>query len=499
VTTRFPPRAAAPALLALAALAAGCPSYDGSCESSALCDAGTFCFDGRCVAALPAGSVTLPGTRTIVEGGTVASSYPAGCPTTNVAPIASSWAQDLGTFAVGETISFDVPAGAASFTVHIQGVSPAPASVVDFGGGQQAPNYVVPARVQTPDGDTLFAFKDPFTTPLDPSLESGYFAPNAWSASFTVPSTHRLTDLALARGAVPAGRWSLTLSDLQSGCDLFGGCVSQPGVTYRASVIVKPGPYVSTGRLPLNFYFASATVSASVANGARQAAYQRFVKGIDELLGQAGIAIDTVTFYDLPATAVTDFAATNIDGLAPCDEMSRLFSMAQPGADGVHVFLVDDLTSGSSGVVGYTGSIPGPTGIPGDVAGGIITSLTDVDLGGCGTAFDLHCNADFSAYVTAHEIGHWLGLYHPTEAMGDMFDPLADTASCECAACSPAGCPPPYPPGMAASACMAESGRCGGGLNLMFWTVDPGRSRGDVTREQAFVMRANPAVKWERP
>jgi hypothetical protein len=303
----------------------------------------------------------------------------------------------------------------------------------------------------------------------------------------------------------------VTLADLQSQCDLFGGCYPATPGSYRVTVIVKPGPYASTGRLGVAFYFASTAVSATTASGARLAAYQRFVNGIDRILNQAGISIDDAVFFDLPPGAPAAFSTTDIGGAPPCDEVSRLFSLADPAFNGVHVFLVDDLVYGAiSGVVGLTGSIPGPTGIPGAVTGGIVTSLTDIDLnrvnlsgtvtGVCGPpeVFDLLCNADFAAYVTAHEIGHWLGLFHPTESSGDLFDPLADTATCGCE-CSIRGCPVPYPPGITPSSCMAEEGSCGGGKNLMFWLVDPSRSRGDLTREQSFVMRANPGVRWVAP
>jgi hypothetical protein len=513
VKTPLRPAPAAPLLaLALALAAAGCGSSGATCETSALCDAGSFCFEGRCVSELPAGSFSPPGTRTIAYGGVTTAPYSssATCPPTNVAPIATAWAQDFpGPLDIGETVSFVVPSGTASVNIHIQGISPAPATVVSFPGYLPEFNYVVPARVSLPNGQTLYEFADAFSSVLDPSLTTGYFAPNPWSATFSVPASHRLSDLALAKGEVPAGTWTLTLEDLQSGCALFGGCSYAPPVRYRVTVIAKPGPYASTGRLRVAFYFASNAVSAATASGALLSTYQRLVGGVDRLLNQAGIAVDDFTFFDLPPTAVTAFSTTDINGAPPCSEMARLFSLAQPGFDGVHLFLVDSLVSGTSGIVGLTGSIPGPSGIPGAVSGGIVMSLHDIDLvlrdlndnpaGICEPGFDLLCDADFYAYVSAHEIGHWLGLYHPTERSGDLFDPLDDTATCGCSRCGPHECEAPYPPGMATAYCMADQSPCGGGRNLMFWLVDPSLSRGDLTREQGFVMRANPAVKWVTP
>jgi hypothetical protein len=513
--------AAAAALVALAA-ATGCPSSsDGRCETSALCDEGRFCFEGECVADLPAGSVTTPGTRQILDGGLSPASYSTTCPTPPPpAPpsgtVPAAWVQEFAAVPTGQAVSFQVPAGTASVTIHFQGTTPAPTRTVDFNQYLPDLNYVIPAEVTLPNGEPLYEYLDAFSTPLDPVLASGFFAPNPWTASFSVPSSHRLADLALASGELPAGTWKVRVADYQSECDRFGGCTPFPTGSYRVTVIAKPGPFVANGRLDLAVHFVGA-VTATTARGTP--AFQRFVDGIDRLLGEAGIGVYEVRFIQAPPTAVTAFSTTDISDTTPppCDQLSRLFTLARPaspsdpGLDGVHLFLVDNLNSGGQGVVGLTGSIPGPTGLPGASTGGIVMSLQDITLtrrnpsgsiaGTCALSdpFSLLCDADFAAYVAAHEIGHWLGLLHPTAMEGDLLDPLEDTAGCACGACSESGCPPAGGVGIPTSSCLSDEGPCGGGWNLMFWQVDPNRSRGDLTREQGFVMRANPAVKWSTP
>ena len=42
----------------------------------------------------------------------------------------------------------------------------------------------------------------------------------------------------------------------------------------------------------------------------------------------------------------------------------------------------------------------------------------------------MFCGADQVAYIAAHESGHYLGLYHTTEANAGIFDPLGDTPQC---------------------------------------------------------------------
>ena len=116
------------------------------------------------------------------------------------------------------------------------------------------------------------------------------------------------------------------------------------------------------------------------------------------------------------------------------------------------------------------------------------------------------CGSDYAAYVAAHEIGHWLGLYHPTEQHGDQFDPLADTATCACTECAPETRVSPYSSAtyrdycgmgteMEPAWCLSAGATCGGGDNLMFWRVQRGISVGRLTAEQSLVMRINPAVK----
>jgi hypothetical protein len=414
--------------------------------------------------------------------------------------------RDVEHVGIGDAVSFDVPAGTASLLVHLQGEMATTAVSLPYADYDLRtlytidpwPNFAVPARVTLPNGETLFEYLDAFTTPLDPTLASGYFAPNAWSATFAVPSSHRLADLALARGDLPAGTWKVEVTDFQAECDLFGGCPARAASTYRVTAVAKPGPYAGTGKVGIAFYFASNSPSAATARSSL--AFQVYVARIDELLSRAGIAVDAVTFFDLPPAAVSEFSITDF-GTPPCDELSRLFRLADPRHDGVHVFLVEELLSGMGNVVGYTGSIPGPTGSPGAASGGVVTSLSGIDLKigtsntPCGAAFDLHCNADFWAYVTAHEIGHWLGLYHPTESTGGLYDPLSDTTTCSCEACGAMTCPAPEPYGLAAEWCADPAGPCRGADNLMFWQVDELVSQGAITREQAFVMRANPAVR----
>jgi hypothetical protein len=151
------------------------------------------------------------------------------------------------------------------------------------------------------------------------------------------------------------------------------------------------------------------------------------------------------------------------------------------------------------------GTIPGPSSVGGTVASGALVSVEDLHHGpgSCNGAPALACGADMTAYVAAHETGHFLGLYHVTESYGDLFDPVADTATCPCSSCAPtsqrASCVAPGQPPSSSSYQVLGSDctkgpSCGGGDNLMFWLLSS-VSTGALSADQARILRANALVQ----
>lgn len=168
-------------------------------------------------------------------------------------------------------------------------------------------------------------------------------------------------------------------------------------------------------------------------------------------------------------------------------------------------------------MVGIDGTIAGPSSVGGTVHSGAVVNFSDYaqerKAGDCsGTPNFRDCGADVVAYITAHEGGHWMGLYHTTEAIGGMYDPLSDTARCECStACgiSPSAqacCYDPATGGFAGTCsageptlvtgatCSARTSTCGGADYLMFWLIHE-TSSGTFSPQQSAVVRANPVVQ----
>ena len=182
---------------------------------------------------------------------------------------------------------------------------------------------------------------------------------------------------------------------------------------------------------------------------------QRYLSTLAVLYGRAGLCLGTITFYDVPSWAKNKWA-TGIDAnkTSPCDGLDQMFTLSKEG-NALNFFLVDSITQGSSTtageVVGIDGTIAGPSSIGGTVHSGAVVNFSDYASGsGCSGAPNFtKCGADVTAYITAHEGGHWMGLYHTTESIGGIYNPLSDSPQCICdSACGVAS---------SATACCYES------------------------------------------
>jgi hypothetical protein len=273
---------------------------------------------------------------------------------------------------------------------------------------------------------------------------------------------------------------------------------------YDIQVLTKSGTIPSAGTIDVAIYLVGGTLTSTSA--VTDPAMTRMVTTLGQLYAGAGLCLGTVTIYDVPSWAKTKYGTgLNVDDASVCGDLSQMFTLSSPGNQ-LNFFLVDDLvasTVNNAVVVGVDGSIPGPSSIGGTVISGAAVSSADLSLTGCGSTMNVtQCGADEVAYIAAHEGGHWMGLYHPTELFGDLFDPLSDTATCACTACAPASAQSSCtannpnassPTTMSGSWCTAST-TCGGGDNLMFWVISSS-SQGTLTSDQGLTMRSNPLVR----
>ncbi len=476
----FRPLARLPVLFA--SLIAACGSHrsssPGACASPAIADGGM---------------VTPPAPASAYQPATCV--LPLGTPTVN-------GVRSLGQIRVGTSVGFSVPPNTAAVSIVSQVVAGTAPDHITYK-GVPIPNSVVPTDVLSPDPSVFYDDLAPYPTGPDPfpDLAIYYGALSPADGAMTIPNTSYSLSRAASAG-LPAGDWSFVVNDFAYECfvtsdpNCSGG--SDQGV-YDVSVIARTGSRPSRGTVDLAVYVVSHTfTAASLRSGA---AFERFVESYAEVLGRAGICLGTVTVFDVPDWARDLWWTVGVDADGPCDPLAQLFTLSQH-LDAIHLFLVDDLTSAQDNtqqaVAGVDGTIPGPSGVPGGVTSGTAIAIGQ-DFQACSGAFDpASCGSDFLAYIASHEAGHWLGLYHPTEAHGSIFDPLADTATCACDACATqaqrSACGGTSAPFIYPSSCLSTGLTCGGGRNLMFWIYQDQISTGELTAEQSQVMRLNPVV-----
>jgi hypothetical protein len=452
---------------------------------------------------------TAQGTATVYVGGVggclLNTPQPSALPTTQVIA--------LGTHAVGETVTFPVAAGTGSVTILQQGVEQLAARSVTWG-RIVLDNTVVPLTVSV---DGVKYFDDDIIPPGDPAewgspdgtgIGAIYsYIPSPWTGAMTVPNTTSALEYVVAHGGVPSGTWSVVVSDYAAECAAIGapGCVVGDGKTtyppgrYDVNVLVKPGATASTGTMDVTLYLVTNRYTA--ASAAADSSMTRMRETLATYLARAGIVLGTVSFVDLPATVKARYASgVSVDDLTPCGEVATVLRLAGAG-NALSLFLVNSLNSQQGGgytVVGQDGTIPGPASVGGTVASGALVSIANLTFASsptsCRGAIDLSgCGADLTAYIGAHETGHYLGLYHVTESDGAFFDPVKDTPICQLAVCAPGQVD------VVASDCTKQlvdpASPCGGGDNLMFWLVDRARSAGALSAQQASIARANPTVR----
>lgn len=338
---------------------------------------------------------------------------------------------------LSDPLVLDVPSDAIGFAILAEGAGD---------------DLMVIGDMTDPRGRTVYDFQDPFGSEFR-------FFPSADQITQFVPSSPRATPV--------AGAYTFRLIKEGSTSDI------------RVTALVKTAEgEPQNGSLDVNFVFADIS-GIDAASAQSDGDFQAAVSEMRSLLGGRGIEVGAINYCDMSGNDAARFAVIDsVEGAS--SELSRMFASSSNlggigcQADGaINFFLVDEIVGGRAGfiILGIAGGIPGPATINGTSHSGVAVTMAG-----------FRRNPVQLAQTMAHEGGHYLGLFHTTEAEGTAFDPLPDTAECDNSRDRNADG-------------LVDNSECAsaGADNLMFWAA--GDAAEKVSNDQQFILLRNPAIR----
>ena len=187
------------------------------------------------------------------------------------------------------------------------------------------------------------------------------------------------------------------------------------------SVHAKVLPELPTaGIVDFNFHFTGAG-GWTAENAASNTEFTTMLADVAEIYAQVGLSIGRMTYRDVdPSYSVIE----SIQG-ADSDFMALLAESEGASIGAINVFFVDEMMLGGPFggfglLLGAAGGIPGPVLVHGTARSGVVIALGGHDQPGAPTVLP---------NTVAHEVGHYLGLFHTSEMaiFGMMNDPIDDT------------------------------------------------------------------------
>jgi hypothetical protein len=250
-------------------------------------------------------------------------------------------------------------------------------------------------ELEKPGGDTVFLASDFWESPNTRT-----------TAAFSATVTNLAWPITREDAQLEPGRWRVDAR------------VEDPGSDVDVSVTLRgtdADPDVDT--LKVEIVLLGDLAEDDEVSRAVQAAYEHWR---DNIYGPAGIVLDgNISTWDADAT----IDSPNM-GNPVYEEIAEAFPL-----DTLVVVVADRLLDGV-GVLGVSGGIPGPLQSTERSA----IAVSTLEAAGADGLFSRVEQLLFGETM-AHEVGHYLGLFHPVELptgnVPDTFDSLDDTPECE--------------------------------------------------------------------
>ncbi len=322
---------------------------------------------------------------------------------------------------------------------------------INVSGGQAAIDYEI-------DADT-----DQYT--IIPYTQNGQ---SLWPSSISTPSTNisfNGENSFQAMGSQMFGYVNPTVIpaapqfdyQMTSGSHTFNLGTESSEICY--SLIQSSG---TPTEIDLNIYLVGVP-GIDASNAATQPDMQAVIDGAEEIYQQAGISFGEINYLSVSSQVEQQYQ----DIYSEQDISSLAAESSSPGSTAddalsANVFITRSFQMG--GALGLSLGIPGVPGWHGTGLSGV--AMTGEDIGGSWGGNEL------TAAVLAHELGHFLGLFHTTEMGGQTLNPLEDIEQC------------PNP---------QNATSCPDWGNLMFPAAD--HSNDELSYDQSFVLQVNPLTK----
>ncbi len=301
-------------------------------------------------------------------------------------------------------------------------------------------NLATAAKITSPGGSVIYNWEDPYVTAMRVGTLDDML-PVLVSVS---------PDLAVEEGEYTM-RLLMAVSNLPA--------------SVSCSVVNRIGDVADNNTVDVHVVFVGVDgiVAGMTAAGAESDdTMKSIVASLGDLWSDLGLELGEVSYEDFSGDVDT---YTTVDG----DE--EFGNLLREASDGVHLtfFMVQDIEFGDgASILGLSGGPPGVATVGGTSKSGVVINVANAAS-----------NPDEVALIMAHEGGHFMGLFHPTEKSGEGHDPLGDTPEC--------------PDGNSDGTVSTSECSGKGAENVMWWAAKTGTSA-EFSGDQAWVVARNPVV-----